>query len=154
MPAPSPSDPHSSGEAVTASAPDSAATARTDQPRMGLVFRSLEAVERVGNLLPHPFWLFWILALILGTVSAILAGAGVGGDSAGNGRGRDRQEPLLNERRGDGGGFGDGELRRLRSPAGRRQRHPRRGRGRTQRGPRRPAAPDDRAPAPSLGDLR
>lgn len=78
MPAPSPSDPHSSGEAVTASAPDSAATARTDQPRMGLVFRSLEAVERVGNLLPHPFWLFWILALILGAVSAILAGAGVG----------------------------------------------------------------------------
>ncbi|MGO2860828.1 MAG: AbgT family transporter [Brevibacterium sp.] len=44
---------------------------------MGLIFRSLEAVERVGNLLPHPFWLFWVLALILGAISAILAAAGV-----------------------------------------------------------------------------
>ncbi|MGV7813187.1 AbgT family transporter, partial [Mycobacterium kansasii] len=27
----------------------------------------------VGNALPHPFWLFWILAAILGVVSAVMA---------------------------------------------------------------------------------
>ncbi|WP_133902559.1 AbgT family transporter [Actinophytocola oryzae] len=34
----------------------------------------MAVVERVGNALPHPFWLFWILAAVLAVVSAVLAG--------------------------------------------------------------------------------
>jgi aminobenzoyl-glutamate transport protein len=34
----------------------------------------MAVIERVGNKLPHPFWLFWILAAVLAIVSAILAG--------------------------------------------------------------------------------
>lgn len=48
----------------------------SDQPRISRLYRSLEAIERVGNLLPHPFWLFWILATILAVISAILAAVG------------------------------------------------------------------------------
>ncbi|WP_369022669.1 hypothetical protein [Micrococcus luteus] len=33
----------------------------TDQQRLPAVIRALNAVEKVGNKLPHPFWLFWIL---------------------------------------------------------------------------------------------
>ncbi|WP_146792448.1 AbgT family transporter [Agrococcus baldri] len=36
-------------------------------------YRALSAIERAGNKLPHPFWLFVILIAILGAVSAILA---------------------------------------------------------------------------------
>ena len=75
MSAPSPSDPRSPGYARTNSAPETAASA--GQPKRSPIFRVLEAVERLGNLLPHPFWLFWVLALILGGISAILAAAGV-----------------------------------------------------------------------------
>ncbi|WP_026077631.1 AbgT family transporter [Brevibacterium senegalense] len=46
-------------------------------PTMRRFFRALEAIEWVGNKLPHSFWLFWILAAILAVVSAILATAGV-----------------------------------------------------------------------------
>lgn len=38
--------------------------------------RSMSAVERVGNLLPHPFWLFVSLALITVVLSAVLYGLG------------------------------------------------------------------------------
>ena len=41
------------------------------------VVRAMAVVERVGNALPHPFWLFWVLAAILGVVSAGLSAAGV-----------------------------------------------------------------------------
>lgn len=41
------------------------------------VLRALAVVERLGNALPHPFWLFWILAAVLGVTSAALAAAGV-----------------------------------------------------------------------------
>lgn len=44
---------------------------------MNRLFRALSALERVGNKLPHPFWLFGILAVALGVTSAVLAGAGV-----------------------------------------------------------------------------
>lgn len=37
------------------------------------LFRAIAAIERVGNLLPHPFWLFWILTAILGVTSLILS---------------------------------------------------------------------------------
>jgi aminobenzoyl-glutamate transport protein len=46
---------------------------RQDLPR---IVRAMAVVERVGNALPHPFWLFWVLSGILAVVSA-LAAAGV-----------------------------------------------------------------------------
>ena len=36
--------------------------------------RSMGAIEKVGNLLPHPFWLFASLALITVVLSAVLHG--------------------------------------------------------------------------------
>lgn len=41
------------------------------------IIRAMAVIERVGNALPHPFWLFWILAAILGAASAIMAGLDV-----------------------------------------------------------------------------
>ena len=38
--------------------------------------RSMGAVEKVGNLLPHPFWLFASLALVTVVLSAVLHGIG------------------------------------------------------------------------------
>ena len=46
--------------------------------RLPFVIRALNVVEKVGNKLPHPFWLFWILAAILAVVSAFLALGEVG----------------------------------------------------------------------------
>nr|WP_245352494.1 AbgT family transporter [Pseudonocardia parietis] len=37
----------------------------------------MAVVERAGNALPHPFWLFWVLSAILAVISAGLAAAGV-----------------------------------------------------------------------------
>lgn len=39
--------------------------------------KSFQAIERVGNKLPHPFWLFAILAVVTMVLSAALAAAGV-----------------------------------------------------------------------------
>lgn len=52
--------------------------AAADQLPRGLrtLFKVLSGVEYVGNKLPHPFWLFWIMAAILAVVSAILAAVG------------------------------------------------------------------------------
>ncbi|GAA1106490.1 AbgT family transporter [Streptomyces javensis] len=44
---------------------------------MNRLFRALSALERAGNRLPHPFWLFWIFVALLGVLSAVLAGVGV-----------------------------------------------------------------------------
>lgn len=50
------------------------ATEDLDQPeKLPRIIRMMGTVERVGNALPHPFWLFWILAGILGGISAILS---------------------------------------------------------------------------------
>jgi aminobenzoyl-glutamate transport protein len=40
-------------------------------------FRGFEVIERVGNKLPHPFWLFWILAIVVVGISWALAEMGV-----------------------------------------------------------------------------
>lgn len=45
--------------------------------RLPRVLRALAVVERLGNALPHPFWLFWILAAVLAVVSAVMSAAGV-----------------------------------------------------------------------------
>ena len=41
-----------------------------------VAFRFFAAVERVGNRLPEPFWLFWILALVVVVLSAVLSATG------------------------------------------------------------------------------
>lgn len=40
-------------------------------------FRTFAAIEKIGNKLPHPFWLFWILAGVVAVLSAVLAATGV-----------------------------------------------------------------------------
>ncbi len=40
---------------------------------MSRLFRVIGAIERAGNKLPHPFWLFWILAGVLSVASLVLA---------------------------------------------------------------------------------
>ncbi|MFC9126919.1 AbgT family transporter [Streptomyces sp. NPDC057099] len=52
----------------------------TEPPSRALraAFRAFAAIEKVGNKLPNPFWLFWILAGVVIVLSAILAAAGVG----------------------------------------------------------------------------
>jgi len=40
-------------------------------------FRSFAAIEKIGNKLPNPFWLFWILAGVVAVLSAVLATVGV-----------------------------------------------------------------------------
>ncbi|WP_028935889.1 AbgT family transporter [Pseudonocardia spinosispora] len=52
---------------------DSAAPSRG----MRLAFRGFDTIERIGNKLPHPFWLFWIFAVIVAVLSAVLKAAGV-----------------------------------------------------------------------------
>ncbi|MDT0460884.1 AbgT family transporter [Streptomyces sp. DSM 41527] len=39
-------------------------------------FRSFAAIEKIGNKLPNPFWLFWILAGVVAVLSAVLAAVG------------------------------------------------------------------------------
>lgn len=45
--------------------------------RPSFLMRSLATIERLGNLLPHPFWLFVILAGVVVVLSAILSAMGV-----------------------------------------------------------------------------
>ncbi|ADI09169.1 putative aminobenzoyl-glutamate transporter [Streptomyces bingchenggensis BCW-1] len=60
------------------------ATATEPQPTeppsrvLRAAFRGFAAIEKVGNKLPNPFWLFWILAGVVVVLSAVLAAAGVG----------------------------------------------------------------------------
>ncbi|MFV8380642.1 AbgT family transporter [Corynebacterium hindlerae] len=42
-----------------------------------LAFRSINAIEKWGNKLPHPFWLFCILSVLLIVLSAVLKAMGV-----------------------------------------------------------------------------
>lgn len=56
----------------------SSTTASEPQSRsMRAAFRTFSAIERVGNLLPHPFWLFCILAGVVIVLSSVLQAAGV-----------------------------------------------------------------------------
>ncbi|WP_261624649.1 AbgT family transporter [Nesterenkonia marinintestina] len=47
-------------------------------PKEGRLVRSLQWVEKIGNYLPHPFWLFVILAGVVIVLSAILEAFGIG----------------------------------------------------------------------------
>ncbi|MCK2244350.1 AbgT family transporter [Crossiella sp. S99.2] len=42
-----------------------------------VAFRGLAVIEKVGNRLPNPFWLFWLLAGVVVVLSAVLAAVGV-----------------------------------------------------------------------------
>ncbi|OLM00246.1 Aminobenzoyl-glutamate transport protein [Pseudonocardia sp. Ae406_Ps2] len=53
------------------------APAGTSDRELPRLVRAMAVVERVGNALPHPFWLFWVLSAILAVISAGLAAAGV-----------------------------------------------------------------------------
>jgi aminobenzoyl-glutamate transport protein len=44
---------------------------------MRRLFTALAAIETIGNKLPHPFWLFWILSAVVAVASAALAAANV-----------------------------------------------------------------------------
>ncbi|WP_324613163.1 AbgT family transporter [Streptomyces sp. SBT349] len=50
---------------------------RETTDRLPWMLRAMAVIERAGNALPHPFWLFWILSGILAVISAILAAASV-----------------------------------------------------------------------------
>lgn len=68
--------PESALQSASAAGPDG--TGCPGQPeKLPRIIRAMGVVERVGNALPHPFWLFWILAAILAVLSAILGAAGV-----------------------------------------------------------------------------
>ena len=48
-----------------------------DERRNSRMTRLLNLVERAGNALPHPFWLFWILSAVVALVSWVLSTSGV-----------------------------------------------------------------------------
>lgn len=53
------------------------ATTVPETEQLPRILKGLAVIEKAGNALPHPFWLFWILAGILGVASAIMATLGV-----------------------------------------------------------------------------
>jgi aminobenzoyl-glutamate transport protein len=62
------------------SAPSSATPETSREPAdppLPRIVRAMAVVERAGNALPHPFWLFWILSAVLVVISAVLSGLGV-----------------------------------------------------------------------------
>ncbi|WP_231444195.1 AbgT family transporter [Brevibacterium zhoupengii] len=76
-------------------------TTTTDKPtqeRLPAVIRFLNVIENVGNRLPHPFWLFWMLAGILAVLSLVLSSLGVGVNDPGTGE----WTPVNNLLSGDG----------------------------------------------------
>ncbi|MFO1140780.1 MAG: AbgT family transporter [Amaricoccus sp.] len=60
-------------------------------------FKFFAVIERVGNLLPNPFWLFWILSVVLAVLSALLAASGVSTMNPATGKGVAVQSMLTAE---------------------------------------------------------
>ncbi|EXF25977.1 transporter [Nesterenkonia sp. AN1] len=56
-----------------------------EERRAGVLIRLLRVIERVGNLLPHPFWLFVILSVVVVVFSAILEATGLGAENPADG---------------------------------------------------------------------
>ena len=56
-----------------------------NEERLPRILRAMAVIERVGNRLPHPFWLFWILSAILAVVSLVMAALDVTVVSPGDG---------------------------------------------------------------------
>lgn len=59
---------------------------RDNEHREGFLVRLLSGVERVGNKLPHPFWLFILIAAAVLVLSWALASFGVSATSPANGK--------------------------------------------------------------------
>ncbi|MFE7572942.1 AbgT family transporter [Streptomyces sp. NPDC057539] len=57
--------------------PDARGEGSDEGTRLPRIVRAMAVIERAGNALPHPFWLFWILSGLLAVISAILAAADV-----------------------------------------------------------------------------
>lgn len=55
------------------------------EERSGIFVRILRGVERIGNLLPHPFWLFVILGVLIVAASAILEALSVESENPADG---------------------------------------------------------------------
>ncbi|MER6946227.1 AbgT family transporter [Nonomuraea sp. NPDC000554] len=55
----------------------STVTVKKESRSLNVTMRVLNGIERAGNKLPHPFWLFIILSVALMVLSWILASAGV-----------------------------------------------------------------------------
>lgn len=64
------------------------------QREEGRLVRSLQWVEKIGNYLPHPFWLFVILAGVVIALSAVLEALGVGAQNPADGEQIDVQSLL------------------------------------------------------------
>lgn len=61
----------------TGTRPSGTAQEGSDGRPLPRLVRAMAVVERVGNALPHPFWLFWVLCAVVAATSAALAAAGV-----------------------------------------------------------------------------
>lgn len=73
----------------TTAHPETPPIKRQDEPESGAMrfaMKTFMAIEKVGNLLPHPFWLFLILAGVIMVLSAILSAAGVTAVHPGTGK--------------------------------------------------------------------
>ena len=79
---------------MTTTSKSPAPTPATKAEELPRLLRILGVVERAGNALPHPFWLFWILALVLGAISAVMAATGVSVISPKDGEGGGGPEPV------------------------------------------------------------
>ncbi|MFE6160949.1 AbgT family transporter [Streptomyces sp. NPDC056486] len=66
--------------------PDAPPPPPSTDPPLPRIIRAMAVVERAGNALPHPFWLFWILSGILAVISAVLAGFDVSVIAPGDGK--------------------------------------------------------------------
>jgi aminobenzoyl-glutamate transport protein len=73
-------------------------TTRNGQEKLPVLIRALNVIERVGNRLSHPFWLFWILAALLAVISLVLSLFNAGVDDPGDGT----WTPVKNLLSGDG----------------------------------------------------
>ncbi|GAA2107676.1 AbgT family transporter [Actinomadura alba] len=71
---------------TTATPADTGPPPTPTEPPLPRIVRAMAVIERAGNALPHPFWLFWILSGILGVVSMALAAMDVSVVSPGDGK--------------------------------------------------------------------
>lgn len=78
-----PEDAESSSEHASTSAEETDVAIEPQQ--RGIIVRSLKGIERAGNLLPHPFWLFVILAVVVILASGLLQRLGVGAENPADG---------------------------------------------------------------------
>ncbi|QIQ01767.1 AbgT family transporter [Streptomyces liangshanensis] len=77
MTTPTPPAPPGRSSPPTGDPADPRGAAAAEGAQLPRIVRAMAVIERAGNALPHPFWLFWILSGVLAVVSAFLAAADV-----------------------------------------------------------------------------